>query len=561
VADTTTADVAATVEPKTRSRKRAKDAATHVVSWPLRPDRGQKALIQLRFDAGLRMQNACLGEALKRSNLVKTDPAWLVAEGMPRNTAEQRKQRSAAFAAVEKHHKFSTYDLMSYASSLRVGWMREQVLSQEAQVLGRLAFEATARWHYGTGAGRPRFKSARRGLRTLSVKDLFGSMRPKVINSVVAGFQFSAKTLIMFATPGTTGRKGREQTENWNRLSDHILEGRVLSSRIVKTTISGRVTYRAQFTIDGPAPSRHPVGTGRVSLDLGPSQVAVAVLDVDGATTVFEWELAPDIDRAGSKLRLLQRKLDRQHRAGSPECFNPNGTHRTRCVWSVRSSRALATVTAIADTLRRIAAARATAHGQLTNTIIGHGSTISAEKLNYVSWQKNFPRSVRDRAPGMFMEVLRRKAESAGDQKMYEYSVWTTALSQTCVCGERKRKPLSQRVHTCECGVRVGRDRMSAYLGLFVTPMLNAETGETTDLLDLVAAQLCWDRRNDVSGLPRSETPKKRRGQRRTTRGAQARHRRAQAAKATAPTNRKSRSAETNAYHPPTVPPITAGRQ
>ncbi|EUA65381.1 putative transposase IS605 OrfB [Mycobacterium xenopi 4042] len=31
---------------------------------------------------------------------------------------------------------------------------------------------------------------------------------------------------------------------------------------------------------------------------------------------------------------------------------------------------------------------------------MGHGADIACERLDYVSWQKNFPRSVRDRAPG-----------------------------------------------------------------------------------------------------------------------------------------------------------------
>lgn len=542
-----------------RSRKRKRGAPTHVVGWALRPDRGQRALIEVRFRAGLRMQNACLQEAIHRSKCLKSDPAWLLARALPVRTPEEKQARSLAFAAVEVAHSFSARALMSYASGLRVSWLREQVLSQEAQVLGKAAFDTVARWHYGS-AGRPRFKSARRGLRSLAAKDGFGSLKPKVVDGVLASFQFGQATQIQFAAPASTGRKGREQQENWAVLTGHVLAGRVLSSRIVKTVISGRPTFRAQFTIDGPAPQRHEVGTGRVSLDLGPSQVAVAVLNPAGDTDVFEFELAPGIDTQGRRLRVLQRRQDRQHRAGSPACFTADGSHQRLCVWRVRSARAAATAAQIADAHRVIAGQRKTLHGQLTNTIIGHGARVSAEKLNYVSWQKNFPRSVRDRAPGLFMEILRRKAESAGEQKMYEYSTWTTALSQTCVCGARKRKPLSQRVHTCGCGVRVGRDRMSAYLGLFVTPVLNPETGACTDLLDLEAARQCWDRRNDVSGLPRSEPSQKRRGSKRTPVSAQTRYRRKAAAKAVLAAGRQSCSAETNAHHPPTVPP-TAGRQ
>ncbi|MDT7759129.1 MAG: hypothetical protein QOH27_5027 [Mycobacterium sp.] len=72
-----------------------------------------------------------------------------------------------------------------------------------------------------------------------------------------------------------------------------------------------------------------------------------------------------------------------------------------------------------------------------------HGADIACEKLDYLAWQKNFPRSVRDRAPGLLMDTIRRKAESAGGDRLYEYATRTTALSQTCLCGdaEKSRSP------------------------------------------------------------------------------------------------------------------------
>ena len=475
---------------------------------------------------------------------------------MPRASKEQKTARAIAFKELEVRHGFTPYALMSYASSLRVSWVREQVLSQEAQVLGRTAFRASADWHYGQ-RGRPRFKSVRRGIRSLSGKDLCGSLRPKLVDGVLASFQFGAHTQIKFAPAASQGRKGREQQENWAALTGHVAGGRVLSCRIVKTVISGRPTYRAQFTIDGLPPARHEIGSAKVSIDLGPSQVAVAVLDTAGTTNVHEWKLADGIDMQTKALRRLQRRFDRQHRAGSPTCFNADGTHvKNRCDWKQRSHRALATAVQIADAHRKTAGHRLTLHGTMVNNILRHGGQVSAEKLNYVSWQKNFPRSVRDRAPGLFMEILRRKAGSADDSGLYEYSAWTTALSQTCVCGNRKRKHLSERVHTCDCGVRVGRDRMSAYLGLFVSPVHNPGTDETVDLLDLGQAQTHWARRNDISGRLSSEPPTKRQGSRR--------HKR-QLAGPIAPSiaatgTRQSRSARTIAHHPPMAPP-PAGRQ
>ena len=87
------------------------------------------------------------------------------------------------------------------------------------------------------------------------------------------------------------------------------------------------------------------------------------------------------------------------------------------------------------------------------------------------------------RAPGMFVSMLRRKAESAGG-KVEEFPTRTTALSQTCHgCGTVEKKPLSLRVHQCECGVGpVQRDLYSAFLARHVCK----------DRLDASQAQKAW---------------------------------------------------------------------
>jgi putative transposase len=149
----------------------------------------------------------------------------------------------------------------------------------------------------------------------------------------------------------------------------------------------------------------------------------------------------------------------------------------------------------VAEQHRRLGEHRKTLHGGLANRLLAHGAALACEKINYLAWQKNFPRSVRDRAPGLLVEVMRRKAVSAGGDRLYEFNTTTTALSQTCLCGNRKKKPLSQRVHRCGCGITEDRDLFSAYLGLHVHP-----GAQGCDRLDLQAANHGWLHRHDVDG-------------------------------------------------------------
>jgi hypothetical protein len=490
--------------------------------------------------------NAVLGEFIGRSRAVKSDPAWQAARLLPGRTPAQSRARGAAFRAVEQAHGFTNDAAQSFASSLRKSWVREHLPAQETQNLGARAFDAVKLWHVGR-KGKPRFKAAARGLHSLSAKDGNGALRPKVdAGGRLVGLGWGAGLVIAIAAPAQSGRRGKEQRAELSEIEALIAAGKVLSARIVRTVINGRDTFRMQLVCDGRPTRRHPVGDGLVSFDLGPSEIAVAVQRVDGTWAGWVEPLAERIRLDTARLRRVQRHLDRQHRAGWPGCFKPDGTHqRGRCDWR-RSTAGEHTKAQVAELHRRLAGHRKTLHGALANRLLAHGTQIAGEKLDYVAWQKNFPRSVRDRAPGLLVETIRRKAESAGGDRLYEYNPNTTALSQTCLCGERKKKPLSQRVHRCDCGIREHRDLFSAYLGLHVRV-----DADGSDRLDLQAANHGWLHRHDVDGC-RDPAPavSKRRGRRHPpTRRSVARINARRAAK------RQSRSAPTSTTNRPTALP------
>jgi hypothetical protein len=125
--------------------------------------------------------------------------------------------------------------------------------------------------------------------------------------------------------------------------------------------------------------------------------------------------------------------LDRRA-ASTPTALSTLG----RCEWK-RSNAAQRTATRVGEVYRRLAGHRKTLHGALANRLFAHGVDIACEKLDYVAWQKNVPRSVRDRAPGMLVETMRRKAESAGGEALYEYNANTTALSQPACAGTARK--------------------------------------------------------------------------------------------------------------------------
>ena len=281
----------------------------------------------------------------------------------------------------------------------------------------------------------------------------------------------------------TTGIRYNEQTGHieWKGLklkciidvSDkvvtHGLSHRVKYCRIVKRIFNGKVRFFVQLILEGKPYQKFKLPDNTVGIDIGPSTIAVVTDD----NAIIE-RFCDELKDKQKEIRRLQRKLDRQRRANNPQNYNPDGTINAvivqplsspkpgKKIWH-ESTRYKKTKRKLAEIQRKLAAHRKTLHGNLANRILRRGKRVKTEKLSYRAFQKNYGKSVKNRAPGMFMEILRRKAENAGGS-VDEFSTRTTKLSQYChKCGKYTKKPLSQRVHTC-CNLNIQRDIYSAFL-------------------------------------------------------------------------------------------------
>jgi hypothetical protein len=157
----------------------------------------------------------------------------------------------------------------------------------------------------------------------------------------------------------------------------------------------------------------HAVGSDTVGLDLGPSTIAIVPREGTPRLEVLCAELAPD----AQAIRRLQRQIDRQRRANNPANYDEKGRikkpGRGRLSWK-HSKRYLATRRRKATRERRLAAHRKSLHGRLVHELVAVGNTILTEQISYRAWQKQFGKSVGLRAPGMFIEILRRTVASTG---------------------------------------------------------------------------------------------------------------------------------------------------
>ncbi|MGG3998423.1 RNA-guided endonuclease TnpB family protein, partial [Anoxybacillus kestanbolensis] len=191
--------------------------------------------------------------------------------------------------------------------------------------------------------------------------------------------------------------------------------------------------------------------------------------------------LAPSIENIEKQKRVLQRKLDRQRRANNPHKYNEDGTikkdNKEKWVWS---KNYLKTRNQLAELQRKIADKRKQDHQRLANWIITLGHHIQVEKMNFRALQakaketkvdangkykkkKRFGKSIANRAPSLFLNILNQKLQYEGYSLQYIDTFRVKASQYDHQNDEYNKKTLSQRWHEVD-GRRVQRDLYSAFL-------------------------------------------------------------------------------------------------
>jgi putative transposase len=408
-----------------------------ILELPLWLSSGQEKQLLARLEAARQVYNACLGESLKRLDLLRQSKAYQAAKRL-KGKARARAFRDAAAAAG-----FREYDLHAYARQFNHCWIGEHLDINTIQKLATRAFQSAQQYAFDK-RGRPRCKGKRQ-MDTVEGKSNASGIRWREPCVEWLGLEMEAIV------------------DREDPVVAHGLAARVKYVRLVRRKLGGRNRFYAQLVCEGRPYQKEPVGEGVVGLDIGPSTVAVV-----GEADAFLAQFCAELESRQKETRRLQRKLDRQQRANNPGNYNPDGTIKRGVKRWRKSGRQRQTQKELAELRRKQAAHRKSLHGRLVNRVLRMGNVFKLEKLSYRAFQRQYGRSVGMRAPGTFVAHLRRKAESAG-ASVVEFPTRTTRLSQMCHnCGAVAKKPLSQRWHVCDCGVVAQRDLYSAFLATCV---------------------------------------------------------------------------------------------
>src|SRR5262249_39764595 len=142
----------------------------------------------------------------------------------------------------------------------------------------------------------------------------------------------------------------------------------------------------------------------------------------------------------------------------------------TQAYWRDTQSRAYRATRADHAAAGAATARRKTAYARYTAQAIvaAHGPHLIVENVDIRIWMHRWGRGIAAFTPGRMLTALATECAATGGG-LVKASTYTTALSQHCLCGARAKKTLSQRWHTCPCGIEGDRDIISAVLGATVT--------------------------------------------------------------------------------------------
>jgi len=114
---------------------------------------------------------------------------------------------------------------------------------------------------------------------------------------------------------------------------------------------------------------------------------------------------------------------------------------------------------------------------KLSTKLVQNFGMIAVEDLNVKGLSAGIlAKAVHDVGWSSFLNMLAYKAENAGRQLVKVDPKYT---SQECPsCHALEKKPLSERVHRCDCGLTIGRDHAAAFVILGRGLRLQAQTME-----------------------------------------------------------------------------------
>ena len=457
--------------------KQKEDIKSCVLTLTLLTEPGQEHIIEKRFKIIEHLKNQLISIELRKIKNLQRTKAY-------KNLIKQiesvpKSERTALYKERNKMLKdagFSQYtfmDDMAGKKSLMQKHFESHINVQIAHKAAIDVWSSFEKFLFGTGQI---VHYQKRG--TLSS---VASKSPKT-----GMFYYSDENIFKWSGGGTKPKGGiilclRVASVKTNYEKEMVANNEIKYYRVVRKWMKTKYKYYLQITFAGkPADKHREISTGRVGIDIGTQTIAIA-----SDKSVKLLELADKVNKNHIKKCELQRKLDRSRRYTNPDNFNPDGTVKRgtkghKLKWN-KSKHYIEIAGKIRELERKNADIRKYQHTCLANDILAMGNQIYIEPMNYKGLQKRvketqvdekgrykkkkrFGKSLANKAPAMFVTILKTKVEQHGGE-VYEVDIMSYRASQCDhTTGEYTKHGLNDRWRILGNGDKVQRDLYSAFL-------------------------------------------------------------------------------------------------
>jgi hypothetical protein len=384
------------------------------LTLPLRLEKWQEDRLEKRLEIARQIYNTLLLKKLKKLRYYQSLP----------EDVKRKDKRKLLNALGLSEYSFKTdikqyykYFIDNIGSSVAVHCIADQVWTAFDKVL------------YGNGK-EPHLKK----------KGEMFSIRGAANTSKTKDGQYRSGGLEIIYEDGVVKWKGLSlpvKLDPNNSYETQMLSHRVKYCRLLKRVGKNKNRYYVQLILECKpviktdpltGQPRHPIGHGRVGLDLRPTTLAYASTTECGLV-----QLASRLQSIEHEKRLILRKMDRSRRATNPDNYAPNGTiiREKELTWN-KSHRYEKLQHKLASLYAHQAAIRKFEHNKLANHLLSLGDefvmeqksfsnlakratkTEISEKTGRFKRKKRFGKSIANCAPAMLITMLSTKLQSRG---------------------------------------------------------------------------------------------------------------------------------------------------
>lgn len=433
--------------------------SSYILTLQLKTEKYQEDILNKRFNKCRNIYNSCISELYKRYNHMRESKAY------QKNCKYKGKDRNKVFNELNKQYGLTEYSLYGFVVPM---YNYYNIDSKTAQAMATRAFNAFQKLI---------FHQAKK-VKYIKYNELYS---------------IEGKT-------NAQGIKYRNGTIIWNKLNIPVivrkndeytqlaLQDRVKYCRIVRKEIKGKIKWYVQLVMEGIPPKKvnkntgeiHSIGQGDVGIDIGTKIIAIS-----STYDCKLLELAPSINNIDKEIKLIQRRMDRSKRSTNPNKYNPNRTVniKNNDKW-IYSNKYLKLKSMYKELYRKQSAIRKQDHEVMSNYILSLGNKFYVETMNFKGLQarakettinskgrynkkKRFGKSLANKAPSMFLTILKNKVHSKGG-KYIEVNTYKVKASQYNHLNQQyNKKKLSQRWNYFNYNnenIKVQRDIYSAFL-------------------------------------------------------------------------------------------------